>query len=231
MKLNMGRALRWLVVGMSLLLVMACSLGGVGEQIGAGPEPTSTAATPVMATATTTPTAIVPVDMPTVPPDEPPRAACPDGPAEYGLQANHHFWTPSGLGDWVWEAAGYLQVKLDASGKVVETGPQIISGSQSGAFSSGKSSCSFEAPAKVIITIGGECSEGVVSLEIWEDWQMGTYEWVCDDDAFKFSLPDNMMPPSIHKVSYPLDNPASYTFEIPFGGGSGTKTYTLVPDS
>jgi hypothetical protein len=45
-------------------------------------------------------------------------------------------------------------------------------------------------------------------------------KWVCNDDSFKFDLPANMMPPGVHKVSYPLGDPASYTFEIPFGGGS-----------
>jgi len=35
-------------------------------------------------------------------PLEPPQGgAYPDGAATYGLQANHHFWTPTGFGDWV----------------------------------------------------------------------------------------------------------------------------------
>jgi hypothetical protein len=234
MKRKLSRVGRWLVVGTGLLLVMACSLSGVGEQIGAatGPTPSVTAPggqLPGLATPTPTPAVIPQMGNPTLPPDEPPQAACPQGPAEFGLRANHHFRTPSGVGDWVWEASGYLQVKLDAGGKVTETGPQTIPGSQSGSFSSGKSSCSFEAPAEVIITIDGGCAEGVVSLEIWEDWQMGEYQWTCDDDSFQFSLPPSMMPPSVHQVSYPLGDPAAYTFEIPFGGGSGTKTYTLVP--
>ena len=235
MKLNRNRAGRWLVVGTSLLLVMACSLGGVGEQTSATPSPTPTvtppgAQLPELATATPTPVVVPQMGNPTAPPDEPPQAACPQGPAEFGLQANHHFWTPTGMGDWVWKASGYLQVILDASGKVAETGPQTIPGSQSGSFSRGKVSCTFEAPAEVIITLDGGCAEGVVSLEIWEDWQMGKYDWVCNDDSFQFSLPDNMMPPSVHKVSYSLGNPASYIFEIPFEGGSGTKIYSLVPD-
>ena len=233
MKLYMNGAGRWLVVGASLLLVMACSLSGTGEQTGTAPAATPSvtppgARAPELASATPTATIVAQMGGPTTPPDEPPQAACPEGPEEFGLQANHHFWTSTGMGDWVWKAAGYLQVKLDASGKVMETGPQIIPGSQSGKFSSGKTSCSFEAPAEVIINLDGGCTEGVVSLEIWEDWQMGTYQWVCDDDAVQFSLPDNMMPPSVHKVRYPLGDPGSYTFEIPFGGGSGTRTYTLV---
>jgi hypothetical protein len=234
MKRNMGRAGRWLVMATSLLLVVACSLSGAGEQNGAASEPAPSRTppggqVPALATATPTATAIPAMGQSTLPPDEPPQAACPEGPAEFGLQANHHFWTPTAMGDWVWQAAGYLQVRLDADGKVVGAGPQTISGSQSGSFSSGRSSCSFEAPAEVIITLDGECAQGVVSLEIWEDWQMGTYQWTCDDDAFQFSLPNIMLPPAVHKVSYPLGNPAAYTFEIPFGGGSGTKTFTLVP--
>ena len=233
MKRNMSRVGWWLVVGASLLLVLACSLSGVGGQSGTSPGATPSATPPgarppESATATPTPTILPQMGNPTPPPDEPPQAACPEGPAEFGLQANHHFWTSTGFGDWVWKASGYLQVKLDASGKVLETGPQVIAGSQSGQFSSQRSSCSFEAPAEVIINLDGGCAEGVISLEIWEDWQMGAYKWACDDDAFQFSLPDNMLPPSVHKVSYPLGDPGSYTFEIPFGGGSGTKTYTLV---
>lgn len=214
------------LIGIGILLILACSaVGGIVES----GEETPTAVAPGL-NATETPTVIPQGIVETEPPLPPePEVACPDRPVTYGLQANHNFWTPTDMGDWTWQASGYLQVALDEQGRVTNTGTQIIPGSQSGAFSSGENSCSFEAPAEVIITIDGSCTQGVISLEIWEDWQMGTYQWACDDDSFQFDLPSPMMPPSVHKVEYQLDNPDSYSFEIPFGGGSGSKIYTLVP--
>ena len=94
---------------------------------------------------------------------------------------------------------------------------------------SGQNHYAFEAPAEVIITVDGSCAEGVLSLEIGEDWKMGTYQWACDDDSFQFELPMLGMPSSVHQVEYTLGNDPFYTFEIPFWGGSGTKVYTLVP--
>lgn len=211
-------------IAASMLLVLACGIfGGQGENL----EETQPAVQPEL-TSTATPTPAQPVVVETEPSDPPEADACPVGAATYGLQANHHFWTPTEMGDWVWQATGLLQVDLDEQGKVTNTGTQIIPGTQSGQFSSGENSCSFEAPAEVIITITGACAESVLSLEIWEDWQMGTYDWVCDDDSFQFDLPAQMMPPSIHKVTYALGSGETYNFEIPFAGGSGTKTYTLV---
>ena len=219
-----GRQLAFISIG--VLLILACNaVGGTVVE----PQDTPSPATPVLI-ASETPTALPQGTVATdLPPSPQPAAACPDGPTTYGLQASHHFWTPTGMGDWTWQASGYLQVVLDEQSQVANTGTQTIPGSQSGAFSSGKNSCSFEAPAEVIITLDGSCSQGVISLEIWEDWQMGTYQWVCDDDSFQFELPSQMMPPSIHKVEYPLGSPDSYRFEIPFGGGSGTKVFTLIP--
>ena len=133
------------------------------------------------------------------------------------------------MGKWVWQAQGSLQVLLDENGVVANTTAQIIPGSQSGQFSSGRNACSFEAPAEVIINVDGACAAGVLSLEIWEDWQMGTYQWTCDDDSFQYELANMMMPPSIHQVQYTLGMKQSNAFEIPFGGGGGTKVYTLIP--
>lgn len=214
------------IIAIGVLLILACNaVGGTVETVKATPTTVTHEAT-VTATVTVIPQGIVETEPPQ-PPE--PEGVCPDVATTYGLQANHNFWTPTGMGDWTWQASGVLQVSLDDQGRVTNTGTQTISGSQSGSFSSGKNSCTFEAPAEVIITIDGSCSQGVISLEIWEDWQMGTYDWVCDDDSFQFELPSQMMPPSIHQVEYQLGSPNSYRFEIPFGGGSGTKVFTLIP--
>ena len=133
------------------------------------------------------------------------------------------------MGDWVWQATGTLQVVLDGEGEVTNTTPQLIPGSQFGAFTADDNTCSFEAPAEVNISITGSCSESILSLNIWEDWAMGTYDWVCDDDTFSFDLPPMQMPPAQHNIDFILGVDGTYTFEIPFGGGQGTKTYTLQP--
>jgi len=215
----------WLVFICSILLTLACDavvgFGGSGQ---ATLAPTRPAANP-----TATPTPLLQGGDASEWIEPPQPDACPDGPANFDLLANHHFWTDTGMGDWVWQAQGSLQVVLDENGVVTNTATQVIPGSQSGQFSSGQNACSFEAPAEVILTVEGACAGGVLSLEIWEDWQMGTYKWVCDDDSFQFELPELGMPPSVHKVAYNLGQAQSYAFEIPFGGGGGSKVYTLVP--
>lgn len=217
--------IRLLLISAAILLILACSLFGGG---GAPAQEDTPGDLPeVGATRTSRP---VPQGEPAT--EAPPTSevgACPQDATTFGLQANHHFWTSTGMGDWVWQASGGLQVSLDESGVVSNTGPQTILGMQSGTFSRGDNACSFEAPAEVFITIQGSCAQSVLSLEIWEDWQMGTYDWTCDDESFQFELPDQMMPPSAHKVEYDLTGMGSYSYEVPFGGGSGTKMYTLVP--
>ncbi len=214
----------WLaLICASTSLILACN--AVGSLTG-NASPTPTVDLPEATPTSTSPPPSQGMEV-TEPPTEP--DACPDGPAVFGLQANHHFWTDTGMGDWVWDASGYLQVRLDEDGQVSDNTAQIIPGSQSGAFSDGENSCTFEAPAEVHINVHGSCVGSVLSLEIWEDWQMGTYDWTCDEDTFQFDLPDTMLPPSVHPVEYILGSQETYTFEIPFGGGSGTKVYTLVP--
>jgi hypothetical protein len=223
---KMNRTVRRLaLISFCMLLILACNaVEGVGEM-----GRTTPSAGPPETVPTETSAPLPQGVEETKPVTSPQPGACPEGPASYGLQANHHFWTSTGMGDWVWQATGSLQVVLDEGGRVTNTAAQTISGSQSGEFSSGRNHCSFEAPAKVLITIDGSCTQGKLSLEIWEDWQMGTYQWACDEDSFQFDLPSPMMPPSVHKVDYFLGNADTYTFEIPFGGGSGTRAYTLVP--
>lgn len=216
--------IRLLLLAAVMLLILACSLFAGGTQTQENP----TEELPEL-TATRTPSPVPQGEPPTEALPTPEGDACPQEATTYGLQANHHFWTSTGMGDWVWQASGGVLVSLDESGVVTNTGPQTIMGTQSGTFSRGDNTCSFEAPAEVFITVQGSCSQSVLSLEIWEDWQMGTYKWTCDDDAFQFELPDQMMPPSRHKVEYDLTSMGSYSYEIPFGGGSGTKVYTLVP--
>ncbi len=212
----------WGIIG-CVILVLSCSLfeGGDGEP---GPGENQPDQIP-----TATPTPVLQGEAEPEPDPPPIPDACPDGPASFGLRADHNFWTPTGMGDWVWQASGLLSVHLDDNGQVTNTSSQIIPGSQSGAFSEGTTSCSFEAPAEVIITLAGSCEESVLTLEIWEDWQMGTYDWVCDDNSFSFELPNMGMPPAQHKAAFNFGTGGTYSFEIPFGGGNGTKTFTLLP--
>lgn len=217
--------LRLCLIAVAMLLVLACSL------VAGTPAPATDTPPAGQMQATPTRTAFPPSsgDTATDVPPTPQVDACPQGPATFSLMANHHFWTSTGMGDWVWQANGSVLVSLDGAGVVTNTGPQSFPGTQSGTFSSESNTCSFEAPAEVILTLEGSCSQSVLSLEIWEDWQMGTYDWNCDDDSFQFDLPAQMMPPSIHKVSYDLSSGGPYAAEVPFGGGSGNKVYTLVP--
>ena len=101
-------------------------------------------------------------------------------------------------------------------------------GSQYGTFSSGSNICQFEAPAEIIVSVSGICLEGVLLVESTERWDMGTYDWICDEDIFHYDVP------SIGSVLHPnlefkLSDQSSYTVEIPWGGGSGSETWILSP--
>ena len=220
----------FLAGGLVLMAILACSFGQDGGEV-AGENPTHEVLDLVVTgTSTTTvggdaaPTGEATVAPPTDPPDE---LACPDGPASYMLVADYYFWTDTGMGDWVWQAAGTVQVVLGETGEVINNAAQTMgSGSQSGQFSADGNTCSFEAPAEVVSTVAGHCRDGVLELQIMDEWVSGTFQWTCDDDSFQFDLPTSMLPAS-HSVTLPLEPNAQA--EASFAGfGGGAKTWTLV---
>jgi hypothetical protein len=152
--------------------------------------------------------------------------ACPTETTTFELAAGHDFWTDTGLGDWHWEAFGSIPVIVQADGTVAEGSSGIFPGRQFGSFSSGQNSCSFEAPAEVHLSVSGACRNGVLTLEASENWQMGTYQWTCDDDSFQAQVPP--LPPAVHPdLAFPLQAEGAYSVDLPWAGGNGSKTYTL----
>ena len=84
----------------------------------------------------------------------------------------------------------------------------------------------FEAPAEIILSVSGTCSDGWLTLDLWEYWDMGTYEWQCDDDGFQFCLPPP--DPANHpNLKFPLTSEGSYV-EYPWLGGQGSKHWSLL---
>jgi hypothetical protein len=143
--------------------------------------------------------------------------------------AVHDFWTNTGFGEWHWEASGGVLIFVDGPDLVGDEAGSVFPGIQYGEFSSGDDHCTFEAPAEVNAAVTGSCDNGVLTLEVTEDWQMGTYVWQCDGDApVQFDLPP--MGSSSHpNLKFTLIEGGSETVEIPWGGGSGTKSWTLMP--
>lgn len=204
-----------------LLALLACS--GPAET-----EPPAEAIPASSATQTATPT---PTPGAAIAPEqtEPPITdLCPTDTTTFELAASHTFWTETGMGKWNWEAFGAIPVVVTAGGAVGEGSQGIIMGQQFGTFSSGRNTCSFEAPAEVHISAGGTCQNSVLTLEITEDWQMGTYEWTCDDDSFQAEVPP--MGAAVHPgLVFPLTLEGYPSVELDWGGGGGTKMYTLYP--
>jgi hypothetical protein len=205
-----------------LLALLACSPPAATETP-ADLNPAS----PATKTATPTPT---PAAAGAPEQTEPPETdLCPTDTTTFELAASHVFWTETGMGKWNWEAFGSIPVIVTASGAVGEGSQGIAMGQQFGTFSSGRNTCTFTAPAEVQISASGVCQDSVLTLEITENWQMGTYDWTCDDDIFQAQVPP--MGAAVHPgVTFSLQDVGSYTFEIPWGGGGGTKTYTLYPN-
>lgn len=155
------------------------------------------------------------------------QITCPSEDTTFELYANHHFWTDTGMGDWTWEAAGTVVIVVDASGKVAGHPESAYPGSQYGEFASESTACEFEAPAEIYTSVSGTCRDGVLTLEIFEDWQMGTYTWVCDEDTIQFEIPP-MGSAKHSNLKFQLTESGSDETSIQWGGGSGTKSWTLM---
>jgi hypothetical protein len=225
----------WLLCGIIVMLA-ACN----GDQ----PTPATSTAVPPQVDSTLTPTSPAsPTSLPetptataSLPPPAadaeptlaPPESNCPDEPTVFPLQAIHHFWVNTPYGKWQWEANGTLPLIVDETGNVSSEPGEFITGRQFGTFQSGDNSCTFTAPASVIATVSGVCIDSLVTLDITEDWQMGTYTWQCDDDAFQFTIPP-MGSANHPDLEFPLEE-SGFVVEIPFGGGGGTKSWQLIVD-
>lgn len=207
--------------------------------------PTSPTAVPLLVEMTQTPTSsspsVSPLETPTAtatpplpagndePIVEPPSTNCPEETTVFPLQAMHNFWVNTPYGKWQWEANGTLPLIVDETGNAFNQAGIFVTGSQFGNFQSGENSCSFTAPASVAVSISGVCIDGLLILDISEDWQMGTYEWQCDEDAFQFEVPP--MGSATHSdLEFPLAQSGSVLVEIPFAGGEGTKSWQLAID-
>ena len=226
----------------SALLFTALACGGSEEK----PAVTEQAAEPT-ATYTVVPAAIDTIAPTSPPPTLPPtptastnvtpeaeegdpdqaqdRLPCPDGATTYYLALTHHFWTDTGMGKWQWEAYGSVPLYLSEDNSLATDPLAFVPGRQYGAFSRGETSCQFEAPAEVSLSVSGSCQDGWLILDLWEDWSMGTYEWQCDDDAFQFEIPP-MGSASHPDLKFPLTGGESYV-DFPWLGGSGSKHWSL----
>jgi len=205
---------------LALLLVLAACSAFARPTTPAGGNPPPATATP---TPTPTPAAIEPVQT------EPPSSdLCPSETTTFELAAAHAFWTETGMGKWNWEAYGSIPVVVMANGMVGEGSQGIIPGQQFGTFTSVRNTCTFTAPAEVHISASGTCQDSLLTLKVTEEWLMGTYEWVCDDDSFQAQVPP--LGAAVHPdLEFPLE-PGSYpSVDVYWGGGGGSKTYTLYP--
>ncbi len=220
-----------------ILLLLACNLGGALQE--SGTDGGGETEVPQSSGGASGDGPGVPTPAPTMENEEDPEGAgdidpsepltCPAEVTTYELYASHDFWTETGLGKWQWEAFGTVLLDINGPELVGGQAEGILEGRQFGSFTDGENSCQFEAPAQIHVTVFGSCQGGLLTLEITEDWQMGKYTWVCDEDLIEFNLPS--MGPSNHPgIVFSLAELGSDKFEVPWGGGGGTKAWSLDED-
>jgi hypothetical protein len=208
----------------TLILMLALIACGAPAETGSPTATNLALPTPKTPTPTPTPAAAgAPVET-----AEPETDRCPQETTIFELAANHAFWTDTGMGKWNWEAVGTIPLVVNGDGTVGAGSQGLIQGRQYGVFSSGRNTCQFEAPAEVQISASGVCENSVLKLDVTESWQMGTYNWTCDDDSFQASVPP--LGAATHPgLVFPLQGEGAYTVDVPWGGGGGAKSYTLYP--
>ncbi|MEE4194035.1 MAG: hypothetical protein V2J07_02440 [Anaerolineae bacterium] len=94
--------------------------------------------------------------------------------------------------------------------------------------------CSVEAEGNVILSAEGYCEDGIVYLNITEDWQETSGTMTCDDTVMPFPIAGYT---AEHRGEFGngeefliVADQAGYTIMRPFQGGDGYHSWTLAYD-
>lgn len=91
--------------------------------------------------------------------------------------------------------------------------------------------CSVEMEGVMLASASGTCQDGVVYLDIIEDWQPGSGQMVCDDSTIPFQSPgqayEHTGDNGLGEKFYLVAGDEGFTTMRPFQAGSGYHTWIL----
>ena len=91
--------------------------------------------------------------------------------------------------------------------------------------------CSVEMEGVMLASASGTCQDGVVYLDIIEDWQPASGQMVCDDSTIPFQSPgqayEHTGDNGLGEQFYLVSGSEGYATMRPFQAGSGYHTWTL----
>jgi hypothetical protein len=167
--------------------------------------------------------------------------SCPTEDQTWFLSYYHDFQVNTGFGPWQARASGNKVVYFNADGSIavdptepiagavfteLTDGDNFCSGHAFNELKEGDKFCSGHAFVDIYTSIDATCSNGVVSMTIYEDWQYQEFTMTCDDDTIQFPIPSYGS--ATHKnLKFPLMANGSSMQTHDFQGGSGTKTWIL----
>jgi len=152
--------------------------------------------------------------------------SCPDEDQTWFLSYGHDFQVDTPYGPWRALASGNKIVYFNADGSIAVDPTQTIEGAVFTELVDGDNFCSGHAFVDIYSSIDATCSNGVVSMTIYEDWQYQDFTMTCDDDTIQFPIPS--FGSATHKnLKFPLMSNGSSMQIHEFQGGSGTKTWIL----
>ncbi|MBN1265036.1 MAG: hypothetical protein JXA25_06060 [Anaerolineales bacterium] len=151
---------------------------------------------------------------------------CPTEDQTWYLSFGHNFQVDTPFGPWKAIAWGNKPVYFYADGTIAVDPVETLEGAVYTELISGDNFCSGHAFVDIYASIDASCSNGVVSMTIYEDWQYQEFTMTCDDDTIQFDIPSYGT--TEHKnLTFPLMASGSSMQTHPFQGGSGAKTWIL----
>ena len=154
------------------------------------------------------------------------RGSCPTQDETWYLSFGHQFQVDTPYGPWAASAWGSKPVFFYEDGSIAVDPSEPLQGQVYTELVSGDNFCSGSAFVEIYVSIDAQCSGGVVSMTIYEDWQYQDFEMTCDDDSFRFPIPSYGS--AEHKnLTFQLTEAGSSSQVHPFQEGSGQKTWIL----
>jgi hypothetical protein len=162
---------------------------------------------------------------------------CPNSPEAYELWFDHSvkFDTPA-FGSWDVDTSGsiVLSVAEGLSENSVhmpfQPGEVIVPGTVNANFGRGDQSCSFGGDMEVIVNIDGFCDQGVIHLNIIENWgDVDTTMTCCSAGSDCDTFPFQWMLPVVEYGDVTFSQANSFQVTKPFAGGDGQLRWTLMP--
>jgi hypothetical protein len=154
------------------------------------------------------------------------RGSCPTEDEIWFLNFGHDFQVNTPYGPWRAAAWGNKPVYFYADGSIAVDPLDTLDGLVFAELADGDSFCSGSAFVDIHVSVDASCSDGVVSMTLYEDWRYQDFEMTCDDDSFQFPIP-SYGSAEHRNLTFHLMDPGSAMQVHPFQGGSGQKTWIL----